>query len=149
MCALQRAAQAEVAAVGLGTQRWMPLQWGALRVQGRACRAFSKHASLMAEQKAGMLDSPDFFFFFSEITSGSVVVVFPFCIVTVKSRSLVWFQQRSGVKMGSLQLGVFYKKSRTGWETPRLCVSPWLCSLQLMLGEILLSKSLSSSFCIS
>lgn len=39
-----------------------------------------------------------------------MVVVFPFCIVTVKSRSLVWFQQRSGVKMGSLQLGVFYKK---------------------------------------
>lgn len=64
MCALQRAAQAEVAAVGLGTQRWMPLQWGALWVQGRACRVFSKHASLMAEQKAGMLDSPDFLFFF-------------------------------------------------------------------------------------
>lgn len=61
MCDLQRAARAEVAAVGLGTQRGM--QWGAVRVQGRACRVFFKHASLMAEQKAGMLASPDFLFF--------------------------------------------------------------------------------------
>lgn len=96
-----------------------------------------------------MLASPDFFLFFSEITSGSVVVVFPFCIVTVKSRSLVWFQRRSGVKMGSPQLGVFYKKVGLAGKLQDFVLSPWLCSLQLMLGEILLSKSLSSSFCIS
>lgn len=49
----------------------------------------------MAERKAGMLASQEFF---SEITSGSVVVVFPFCIVTVKSHSLVWFRERGEIR---------------------------------------------------
>lgn len=39
----------------------MPLQYRAVHLQGSACRAFFKHANLMAEQKAGMLDLYDFF----------------------------------------------------------------------------------------
>lgn len=40
----------------------MPLQYGAVHLQGSACGVFFKHANLMAEQKAGMLGFCEVFF---------------------------------------------------------------------------------------
>lgn len=79
----------------------MPLPYPAVRLQGSACRAFFKHANLMAEQKAGLLGLCDFIFFFLKLL-WVLALFFPFCFVTVKSHSLVEFQGKSGVKTGSL-----------------------------------------------